>query len=158
MRLREKEGDGLAGEGLDEDLHSTAETEDQLECAFLLDVVIGEGAAVFKLLADEDKPLLVRGDFFLVLDFRLDIVDGVRAFDLENDGLSGQGLNEDLHTTTETEDEMESQLLLDVVIGEGAAVFKLLAGQDKPLLVRGDSFLVLDFCRCRWCWSFRPRE
>ena len=46
MRLREKEGDGLAGEGLDEDLHSTAETEDQVECALLLDV-IGEGAAVF---------------------------------------------------------------------------------------------------------------
>ena len=141
--MREKEGDGLAGEGLDEDLHSTAETEDQLECAFLLDVVIGEGAAVFKLLADEDKPLLVRGDFFLVLDFRLDIVDGVRAFDLENDGLSGQGLNEDPHTTSETEDEMESRLLLDVVIGEGAAVFKLLSGEDESLLVQGDSFLSL---------------
>ena len=141
--MREKEGDGLAGEGLDEDLHSTAETEDQLECAFLLDVVIGEGAAVFKLLADEDKPLLVRGDFFLVLDFRLDIVDGVRAFDLENDGLSSQGLNKDLHTTTETEDEMESRLLLDVVIGEGATVFKLLSGVDESLLVQGDSFFVL---------------
>jgi hypothetical protein len=55
------------------------------------------------------------------------VVDGVGAFDLESDGLSGQGLNEDLHTTTETEDEMESRLLLDVVIGEGAAVFKLLS-------------------------------
>ena len=60
MRLREKEGDGLAGEGLDEDLHSTAKTKDQVECALLLDV-IGEGAAVFELLAGEDKPLLVRG-------------------------------------------------------------------------------------------------
>ena len=44
--MKEKEGDGLAGEGLDEDLHSTAETEDQVECALLLDV-IGEGATVF---------------------------------------------------------------------------------------------------------------
>ena len=137
MRLREKEGDGLVGEGLDENLHSTAETEDQVECALLLDVAIGEGAAFFELLADEDKPLLVRGDFFLVLDFRLDVVDGVRAFDLESDGLSGQGLNKDLHTTTETEDEMESRLLLDVVIGEGVAVFKLLFGEDESLLVRG---------------------
>ena len=145
MRLREKEGDGLASEGLDEDLHSTAETKDQVECALLLDVVIGEGAAVFELLAGEDKPLLVRGDSFLVLDFCLDVVNGVGAFDLESDGLSGQGLNEDLHTTTETKDEMESQLLLDVVISEGAAVFKLLSGEDKSLLVRGDSFLVLDF-------------
>ena len=30
----------------------------------------------------------------------------------------------------ETEDEMESRLLLDVVIGEGAAVFKLLSGEN----------------------------
>jgi hypothetical protein len=65
--LRKKKGDGLAGEGLDEDLHSTAKTEDQVECALLLDVVIGEGAAVFKLLVDEDKPLLVQGDSFIVL-------------------------------------------------------------------------------------------
>ncbi len=106
--MREKEGDGLASEGLDEDLHSTTETEDQVECALLLDVVIGKGATVFKLLIDEDKPLLVRGDSFFVLDFRLDIVDGVGAFDLESDGLSSQGLNKDLHTTTEMEDEMQS--------------------------------------------------
>ena len=59
MRLREKEGDGLVGEGLDEDLHSTAEMEDQVECALLLNVVIGEGATVFELFAGEDKPLLV---------------------------------------------------------------------------------------------------
>uniref|UniRef100_A0A2N9J0D4 Uncharacterized protein n=1 Tax=Fagus sylvatica TaxID=28930 RepID=A0A2N9J0D4_FAGSY len=95
-------------EGLDEDLYSTAETEDQVECALILDVVIGEGAAVFKLLVGEDKPLLVQGDSFFVLDFCLDVIYGVGAFDLESDGLSSQGLNEDLHTTTETEDEMES--------------------------------------------------
>uniref|UniRef100_A0A2N9IPR9 Uncharacterized protein n=1 Tax=Fagus sylvatica TaxID=28930 RepID=A0A2N9IPR9_FAGSY len=74
----------------------------------ILDVVIGEGAAVFKLLVGEDKPLLVQGDSFFVLDFCLDVIYGVGAFDLESDGLSSQGLNEDLHTTTETEDEMES--------------------------------------------------
>ena len=77
------------------------------------------------------------------MDFRLDVVDGVGAFDLESDGLSGQGLNENMHTITETEDEMESRLLRDVVIGEGAAVFKLLFGKDESVLVRGDSFLVL---------------
>ena len=70
----------------------------------------------------------------------------------------GDGLDEDLHSTTKTEDQVECALLLDVVIGEGAAVFELLAGEDKPLLVRGDSFLVLDFRRCQWCRSFRPRE
>ena len=33
-------------------------------------------------------------------------------------------------TTTETKNEMEGALLLDVVVGEGAAIFKLLAGED----------------------------
>ena len=61
------------------------------------------------------------------------VVDGVGAFDLESNGLSSQGLNEDLHTTTE----MESRLLLDVVISEGAAIFKLLSGEDESLLVQG---------------------
>ena len=39
---------------------------------------------------------------------------------------------------------MERGLLLDVVVGEGAAVFKLLAGEDEALLVRRDALLVLD--------------
>ena len=37
---------------------------------------------------------------------------------------------------------MEGALLLDVVVGEGPAVLKLLAGEDQPLLVRGDALLV----------------
>ncbi|VYS50071.1 unnamed protein product [Arabidopsis thaliana] len=39
---------------------------------------------------------------------------------------------------------MEGGLLLDVVISECATVFKLLTGKDKPLLIRRDSFLILD--------------
>jgi len=138
------QGDGFAGEGLDEDLHATAETEDEVEGGLLLDVVVGEGAAVLELLSGEDEPLLVRWDAFLVLDLGLDVVDGVGALDLEGDGLSRQGLDEDLHATAETEDEMEGAFLLDVVVGEGAAVLQLLSGEDQPLLVWGDSFLVLD--------------
>ena len=41
------------------------------------------------------------------------------------------------------EDEVEGGLLLDVVVREGPAVLELLAGEDQPLLVRGDAFLVL---------------
>ena len=41
--------------------------------------------------------LLVRGDPLLVLVLRLDVLDGVRALDLEGDGLAGQGLDKDLH-------------------------------------------------------------
>ena len=39
---------------------------------------------------------------------------------------------------------MQSGFFLDVVIREGPAVLKLLAGEDQPLLVWGDSLLVLD--------------
>ena len=38
---------------------------------------------------------------------------------------------------------MEGGLFLDVVIREGAAVLQLLTGEDKSLLVWGDSLFVL---------------
>jgi hypothetical protein len=62
-----------------------------------LDVVVREGAAVFKLLSSENETLLVGGDSLLVLDLGLDVVDGVRRLNLEGDGLAGEGLDEDLH-------------------------------------------------------------
>ena len=53
----------------------------------------------------------------LVLDLRLHVVDGIRTLHLQSNGLSGEGLNEDLHTTTETEDKVKGRFLLDVVVG-----------------------------------------
>jgi len=73
-----------------------------MESGLLLDVVVGEGPSVFELLASEDQPLLVRGDALLVLDLGLDILDGVRGLHFQGDGLASQGLDEDLHTTTQT--------------------------------------------------------
>jgi len=63
----------------------------------LLDVVIGQGAAILELLAGENETLLVRRNSLFVLNFRFHIVDGVGGFDLERDGLARQGLHEDLH-------------------------------------------------------------
>ena len=37
---------------------------------------------------------------------------------------------------------MKGALLLDVVVRKGAAVLKLLAGEDQALLVRGNTLLV----------------
>ena len=144
VRGLDLEGDGLSSEGLHENLHSTAETEDEMESGLLLDVVVGEGSTVFELLASEDESLLVGRDALLVLDLGLDVVNGVRGLDLEGDGLSSEGLHENLHSTAETEDEMESGLLLDVVVGEGSTVFELLASEDESLLVGRDALLVLD--------------
>ena len=59
--------------------------------------LVAQGAAIFELLAGEDETLLVGRDTLLVLDLGLDIVNSVRGLDLEGDGLSSEGLNEDLH-------------------------------------------------------------
>ena len=80
--------------GLD---HTTTEAENEVKGGLLLDVVVSKGAAVLKLLAGEDQTLLIRGDALLVLDFLLDVVDGVTRLNLEGDGLASQSLNEDLH-------------------------------------------------------------
>ena len=48
-----------------------------------------------------------------------------------------------LNSSTKSEDEVEGGLLLDVVIAEGPPVLELLTGEDEPLLVRWDAFLVL---------------
>ena len=68
-----------------------------MERALLLDVVVGEHAAVLELLARKDEPLLVRGDALLVLDLGLDVVDRVAGLDLERDGLAREGAYKDLH-------------------------------------------------------------
>jgi hypothetical protein len=63
-----------------------------VKCRFLLDIVIGKGAAILKLLACKDEALLVGGNALLVLDLGLNIVDGIARLNLKGDGLAGQGL------------------------------------------------------------------
>ena len=46
-------------------------------------------------------------DFFLVLDLGLDVLNGVCWFNIKGDGLTSEGLDEDLHTISKSEDEME---------------------------------------------------
>jgi len=144
VRWLNLQSDGLPGQGLDEDLHTSPQSENKMEGGLLLDVIVGQGSAVLELLASEDKPLLVWGDSLLVLDFGLDVLDGVRWLDFQSDGLPGQGLDEDLHASPQSENKMEGGLLLDVVIGQGSTVLELFSCEDQPLLVWGDPLLVLD--------------
>jgi len=115
-----------------------------VEGALLLDVVVAEGAAILKLLSGEDQALLIRGDSLLVLNLLLDIIDRIRGLDIKGDSLSSEGLDENLHSTSKTKNEMEGALLLDVVVAEGTAILQLLSGEDQALLIRRDSLLVLD--------------
>lgn len=50
----------------------------------LLDVVVGEGAAILELLAREDEALPVGGEALLVLDLGFDNADGVIVLHVRN--------------------------------------------------------------------------
>merc|ERR1719419_1507270 len=118
-----------------------------MEGRLLLDVVVREGSSILELFTSEDQSLLLRWDAFLVLDFCLDILDGVIGLDVQGNRFSGEGLDEDLHgTTSKSKDKMKSGLLLNVVIREGSSVLELFSSEDQSLLLRRDAFLVLDFC------------
>lgn len=76
---------------------TTTQTENQMEGGLLLDVVVRQSSAVLKLLSSENQTLLIRGDSLLVLNLGLDVIDSVRGLDIEGDGLTREGLDEDLH-------------------------------------------------------------
>merc|ERR1712048_814338 len=115
-----------------------------MEGGLLLNVVVRQGATIFKLFSSENQTLLIWGDSFLVLDFCLHILDGVRRLNFQSDGLSCQGFDKDLHSTSQSQDKVEGRLLLNVVVRQGAAIFKLFSSENQTLLIRRDSFLVLD--------------
>ena len=49
-----------------------------------------------------------------------------------------------LTSSSETKDQVEGGLLLDVVVAQSASIFQLLSGKNQTLLIRRDSFLILD--------------
>jgi hypothetical protein len=66
----------------------------------LLDIVIRQSATILELLSGENQTLLIWGNAFLILNLGLNIVDRVRRLHFERNGLAGESLDEDLHTTT----------------------------------------------------------
>jgi len=76
---------------------TTAQTENQVKSRLLLNVVVTQSATILQLFSGENETLLIRRNTFLVLDFRLDIVDGVRGLHLKGDRLAREGLDENLH-------------------------------------------------------------
>jgi len=74
-----------------------------VEGGFLLNVVVAEGSSILKLLSGKDESLLIGGDSFLVLDLSLHVVNGVTGLNVESDGLSGQSLDENLHSSSKSQ-------------------------------------------------------
>ena len=101
----------------------------------LLDVVVSEGSSVLELLSGEDESLLVRWDALLVLDLGFNILHSIRFLvHIKGDGLASQGLDEDLHSSSKSKDQVKGGLLLDVVVSEGSSVLELLSGEDRATL------------------------
>jgi len=121
---------GLSSQGLDEDLHTTTKSEHKMESRFLLDIVVTQGTSIFQLFSSEDQTLLVWWDSFFVLNFSLDILNSVTWFHFQCNGLSSQGLDKDLHTTSKSEHKMQSRFLLDIVVTQGTPVFQLFSSKD----------------------------
>ncbi len=111
----------------------------------LLDVVVSESAGLIELLSRKDQALLVGGDALAALDLLLDALDGIVGFNIECDGLSSEGADEDLlGTAAEAEDQVEGSLLGNVVISKGALSVELLASENETLLVDRDFLALLN--------------
>merc|ERR1719248_487882 len=100
--------------------------------------------AVLQLLASENQTLLIGGNAFFILNFGLDIFDRVGRLHVKGDGLACQSLDEDLHTTAQAQNQVQSRLFLDVVIRQSTAVLQLLASENQTLLIGRNAFLVLN--------------
>jgi len=117
-----------------------------MKSRFFLDVVITQSAPVFQLLSGKNQALLIWRNSFLILDLGLYIIDGIRWFHIKGDSLTGQSLHKDLHSSSKTENQVKSGFLLNIVITQSAAVFKLFTSKNKALLIRWNTFLILNLC------------
>merc|ERR1719481_1843335 len=109
--------DGFTSQSFHKDLHTTPQPQDKVQGRLLLNVVIREGSPVLKLLPSEDEPLLIWRNSLLILDFGLHVLNRIRWLHFKSDGFASQGLDEDLHPSSQPEDEVQGRSLLDIVIG-----------------------------------------
>ena len=59
----------------------------------------------------------------LYLDLGLDILYGVAGLHFQSDGFASQRLDKDLHATSQTKDQVQGRLFLDVVVTQSATIF-----------------------------------
>ena len=79
-------------------IRTTAKAEHQVERRLLLDIIVAERTLILELLARKDETLLIGRNTLLVLNLLLDILNLVGGLDVERDGLTSEGLDEDLHS------------------------------------------------------------
>jgi len=80
----------------------TSEAKNQVDRAFLLDIVVGQSAIILQLLAGKNQTLLIGRDALLVLNLSLDGFDAIAVLYIKRDGLASECLDEYLHPCTST--------------------------------------------------------
>merc|ERR1719222_146093 len=95
-------------------LVATSQSQNKMEGRLLLDVVVRQGSTILQLFTSKDQSLLIWGNTFLILDLSLNILNAVAGLNLQGDSLSSQGLNKDLHTSSQSQYKVKGRLLLDV--------------------------------------------
>ena len=106
----------------DEDLHASSDSHDHIYGGFVLNVVVRKGSSIFKVLVRKNKSLLVWGDTFFVLNLGLYVLDGIRSFHVKSDRFSSQGFDEDLHASSESQDQMKGGFLLNVIVRKCSSI------------------------------------
>jgi len=76
---------------------TTTESKYQMKSRLLLDIVVTQGTAILKLFTSKNQTLLVWRNSFLILNLGLDIFNCITGLDLKSDGLTGKGLDKNLH-------------------------------------------------------------
>ena len=87
-----------------------------MESRLLLNIVVRQSPSILQLFASEDQSLLIGRDAFLVLDLCLHIINGVRWLNLQCNCLASKGLNKNLHSSSQSQHQVERRFLLNVVI------------------------------------------
>ena len=123
---------------------------------FFLYIVVWKGSSVFKLFTSKDKSLLIWRDSFFVLNFSFNVLNGVWGFNIKGYAFTSKGLDKYLHSTSESEYKVKCGLFLDIIIWESSSIFELFTSKDESLLIRWDTFFVLDLCFdvLNGVWSF----
>jgi hypothetical protein len=60
------------------------------------------------------------------------------------ESLGKKGKRRIVDSSTQTKDQMQGRLLLNVVVRQSSSIFQLLSSKNQSLLIRGNSFLVLN--------------
>lgn len=79
-----------------------------------------------KLTFERETLQMLRNAFF-ALDFGLDVFDGIRRLDLQRNRLSRFQRDENLHTTAQTQNQVKSRFLLNIVVAQRTAILELFA-------------------------------